>query len=423
MALEPDREERETIVPKASLPLDKGALEGVRIVELAQFVFVPASAAILADHGAEVIKIEPPTGDPYRTLKIADGRQTADVNFAMEQNNRSKKSVGIDLKTHEGHDVFLRLIETADVFITSIRPDTLDRLGLGLEALRKVNPKLIYVRGNGLGYKGEEANRPGFDASCFWARGGFAGALSIGHDTMVRQRPGQGDHTAAVAMAMGIVTALFKRERTGEPSLVEVSLLGTAMWVLSSDVTQAQAPTYSPGAMAAVEFKMPLTRAYKTADERWMQLMFLDPERYWQGLCNHLGHPELADDPRFATVADRAENGRELAGILDTVFGSQPFSHWEAAFAGFDAPWERIQTVQEVLADPQAEANGYVFDVMVRDDLPVRVVAGPVSIDGSPLHAEPRRAPHLGEHTDEVLGALGLNGDCLTALRAAGGIA
>lgn len=409
---------REIEVPQSS-----GSLHGVRIVELAQFVFVPASSAILSDHGAEVIKVEPPEGDPYRSLKIADGRQTADVNFAMEQNNRNKKSVGIDLKTREGHEAFKALIATADVFITSIRPDTLERLGLGMAALRAVNPRLIYVRGNGLGFKGPEANRPGFDASCFWARGGFAGALSIGHDRLVRQRPGLGDHSAAMAMAMGITMALFRRERTGEPSLIEVSLLATAMWALSSDVTQAQSPDYSVEAMAAVEFRMPLTRAYRTRDGRWIQLMFLDPGRYWRGLCMHLGVPDLADDPRFDSVANRAANGRDLAGVLDEIFGRADYVTWKAAFDGFDAPWELVQTVQEVLDDPQAVANGYVFETEVREGLNVRVVAGPVSVDGSPMHAIPCRAPQLGEHTDEVLGSLGYDGDRLAAVRQAGGIA
>lgn len=404
------------------MPLPRGALEGVRIVELAQFVFVPASSAILSDHGAEVIKVEPPQGDPYRSMNIADGRQTADVNFAMEQNNRNKKSVGIDLKTAEGHAVFKKLIASADVFVTSIRPDTLDRLGLGVEALREVNPKLIYVRGNGLGFKGDEANRPGFDSSSFWARGGFAGALSQGHEKLVRSRPALGDHTAATSMAMGVAMALFKREQTGEPSLIEVSLLGTAMWALSSDVTQAQAPTYSPGAMAAVEFKMPLTRAYLTRDERWIQLMFLDPERYWKGLCEHLDRPELAADPRFDSVARRAENGRELAAVLDGIFGGEDLAHWREAFTDFDAPWELVQTVHEVLDDPQAKANGYVFEAEVRPGLPVKLVAGPVSVDGSPVHAEIRRAPHLAEHTDDILGALGYDEDERARLRAAGGI-
>lgn len=409
-------------IENGSLNIPAGSLDGVRIVELAQFVFVPGASAILTDHGAEVIKVEAPQGDPYRSLTINDGRQTADVHFAMEQNNRNKKSIAIDLKTREGHEAFKRLIATADVFVTSIRADTLERLGLGVDALRAVNPKLIYVRGNGLGFEGAEANRPGFDASSFWARGGFAAALSQGHEKLVRSRPALGDHSSAISMAMGVAMALFKRERTGEPSLVEVSLLGTAMWILSSDITQAQSPTYSPDAMAAVEFKMPLTRAYKTQDDRWIQLMFLDPDRYWQGLCERLDRPELATDERFDSVAKRAENGRELAAILDGIFIGRPYSEWEGSFAGFDAPWELVQTIQEVLADPQSEANKYVFESFVREDLPVKLVAGPCSIDGHALSISPRRAPLLAEHTDEILASAGFTEDEVAQLKKSGGV-
>ena len=399
------------------------ALAGVRIVELAQFVFVPGGSAILADLGAEVIKVEPPgTGDPYRTLKIADGRQSASANYTMEQNNRTKKSVAIDLKSREGHDVFMRLIETADVFLTSIRPDTLERLGLGVEALRERNPKIIYVRGNGFGFRGEQANRAGFDGSAFWARGGFAHSLSVGRETLVRQRPAIGDHAGAANIAMGITTALFRRERTGEPSVVDVSLLSTAMWILSSDIVQSQNPTWSEAAMANVEFRMPLTRAYKAADGRWIQLMFLDPERYWAELCTRLGAAELAGDTRFATADLRAANGEALCAVLSDLFARRPYAEWEQAFADFDAPWEPVQSIREVAADPQAAANGYLFEIAVEDGTPVQLVAGPVSIDGSPVQVEGFRAPRLGEHTTEVLSGLGLAADRIDHLREAGAI-
>lgn len=400
--------------------LPPGALDGIRIVELAQFVFVPASSAILSDHGAHVIKIEAIEGDPYRTLKILDGRETADVNFSMEQNNRNKRSVGIDLKDAEGRKAFLRLIETADVFLTSIRPDALERLGLGIEQLREVNPALIYARGNGLGFAGPEANRPRFDASIFWARGGFASALGYGHSKPVRQRPALGDHTGSISMALGIMTALFKRERTGEPSVVDVSLLANAMWVLSSDITQTQSESYTPAVLETVEFKVPLTRAYRTSDGRYIQLMFLDPERYWTALCKCLGRPELAVDSRFDSVEKRAERGRELAAVLDEIFGSEPIAYWLEALADLDAPWETVRTVHEVLDDPQARANGYVFDLKVRDDLPVRVIAGPFSIDGSPVHVEPRAAPGLGDHTQMVFTELGYEAAELDDLRRKG---
>jgi crotonobetainyl-CoA:carnitine CoA-transferase CaiB-like acyl-CoA transferase len=400
--------------------LDKSAFAGVRVIELAQYVFVPGAGAILADHGAEVIKIEDPkTGDPYRTLQINDGRQTPSANLSMELNNRGKKSLGLDLKSAEGRAVFFRLIATADVFLTSIRPDAIERLGVGVEALRAHNPKLIYVRGNGLGFSGGEAGRPGYDASCFWARGGFADILRPpGVDAPVSPRPALGDHAGAANVALGVASALFKRERTGEPSVVEVSLLSTAMWILSADITLSFAPGYDARMAASNVTMQPLMRTYRCADGKWLMLMLLDPARYWPGLCERLSHPELTDDARFATVALRAQNGVLLYDVLSAIFAERPVRAWGEAFAGWDAPWEYIQTVSDVAQDAQAIANGHLFDVEVSDGTKVRLVSGPISIDGSPLAAPPRRAPHKGEHTDELLGGLGLDAAALERLRA-----
>ncbi len=404
------------------VPGNSASLAGVRIVELAQFVFVPGGSAILSDHGAEVIHIEPPEGDPYRSLKIDDGRQSTSVNMVMEQNNRNKLSVVIDLKKPEGYEAFVKLIKTADVFITSLRVDALKRLNADVDDLRAHNPKLIYVRGNALGFRGEQAGRPGYDASSFWARGGFAHTLSLGHTKNVLPRPALGDHSGASNIAMGIAMALFRRERTGEPSLVDVSLLSTAMWVLSSDIAQSQSPSYDDNAITEIQYKMPLTKAYKTRDGRWIQLMFLDPERYWKGFCDHLGVPELADDPRFSSASLRSKNGRELIEELSSIFATHDYAHWKEAFSTFDAPWELAQTVKEVLNDPQAQANNYTFNITAEDGTPVRVIAGPVSVDGEPLHVTPRRAPSLAEHTDEVLRSAGFSEAELQTLRAQGAI-
>src|SRR5579859_7367446 len=281
-----------------------GVFSGVRVVELAQFVFVPAASALLADQGAEVIHIEPPgSGDPYRTLRIADGRVTKSANLAMEQNNRGKKSVGIDLKSPAGRDVFLRLIETADVFLTSLRPKAIEALGLGIETLRARNPHLIYVRGNGVGFKGAEIDKAGYDASAFWARGGFAHVLRPpGHDEPMRPRPALGDHASAVAVAYGIAGALFKRARTGEPSVVDISLLASAMWILSADIVLSQTQTPEQMARTTSEGRFPLTRAYRTRDGRFIQFMFLDPERHWEALCRNIGSEHLLTDPRFSSA-------------------------------------------------------------------------------------------------------------------------
>ena len=397
-----------------------GVFSGVRVVELAQFVFVPAAGALLADQGAEVIHIEPPgSGDPYRTLKIADGRVTKSANLSMEQNNRGKKSVAIDLKSPEGREVLLRLIETADIFLTSLRPKAIEGLGLGVEALRARNPKLIYVRGNGVGFEGPELDKAGYDASAFWARGGFAHVLRPqGYDAPLRPRPALGDHTSAVAVAYGMAGALFKRAQTGEPSVVDISLLASAMWVLSADVVLSQ--TQSPTQMAATvsEARFPLTRAYRTRDGRYIQLMLLDPERYWRPLCSMVGRENLIADPRFVSVEARTENGGAICDALDAAIAERDWSDWKPIFEAWDAPWELVQNIHEVAADPQAAANGYLFDVEVEDGTQIKLAAGPVGFDGRHAPLDPRRAPLLGEHTEEILTSLGLGAADLERLRA-----
>jgi crotonobetainyl-CoA:carnitine CoA-transferase CaiB-like acyl-CoA transferase len=397
-----------------------GVFSGVRVVELAQFVFVPAAGALLADQGAEVIHIEPPgSGDPYRTLRIADGRNTKSANLSMEQNNRGKKSVGIDLKSKAGREVFLRLIETADVFLTSLRPKAIDALGLGIEALRARNPGLIYVRGNGVGFEGKEINKAGYDASAFWARGGFAHVLRpAGVDAPVRPRPALGDHASAVAVAYGIAGALFKRSRTGEPSVVDISLLASAMWILSADVVVSQTQTPQQMATTVNESRFPLSRAYRTSDGRFIQLMFLDPERYWEPLCRKIGRGDLLDDPRFVSIEKRVENGAALTGEIAAAIAGRDWEYWRPIFEAWDAPWELVKTIHELAADQQVAANGYLFEVEVSDGSKVKLAAGPVGFDGRSAPLEARRAPLLGEHTEEVLTGIGLSSEELERLRA-----
>ncbi|WP_254515023.1 CoA transferase [Novosphingobium sp. G106] len=192
-----------------------GVFAGVRVIELAQYVYVPGAAVMMADQGAEVIKIETIDGDPYRTLQVGMSRNLGNINIAMEQNNRNKKSVALDLKTEEGREALLKLVETADVFLTSIRPKAITALRLDVEDLRARNPKIIYARGNGVGFRGAEANRPGFDGSCFWARGGAGYAFTRPGQQLTSPRPAYGDHTGSLAIAYGIASALFKRAMTG----------------------------------------------------------------------------------------------------------------------------------------------------------------------------------------------------------------
>jgi len=396
--------------------------EGVRVVELAQYVFVPAAGTLMADHGAEVIKIEPPgLGDPYRTLKVGDGRETANANLSMEQNNRGKKSVAIDLKSPEGREVLLKLIETADVFLTSLRPRALKSLRLEPEDLKARNPKLIYARGNGLGFKGDEADKAGYDASAFWARGGFADLLTAPDaETTTRPRPALGDHTSAISLLAAIASGLFRRERNGQGMVVETSLLQTAAWVLSSDLVIARSVEgYNPHAGFRAGTKQPLMRAYKTSDGRWIQLMLLSPDRPWPELCELLALQGLVHDPRFATGTARIENGAALCEILVERIGSRSWAEWGPKFLAWNAPWELISTIHELGDDPQLKAAGTVFPLTLSNGVTVDVVAGPLGFDGVCAPEASAGSPSLGEHSDAILASIGLDASELARLRAA----
>lgn len=393
-----------------------GIFEGVRIVELAQYVFVPGGSVLLADQGAEVIKIEPPgVGDPYRTLKIGDGREVAGANLAMEQNNRNKKSLTLDLKSEEGREALLRLIETADVFLTSLRPKAIRALKLTVEDLRKRNPKIIYVRGNGLGFKGEEADKPGFDASAFWARGGACYAFTRPGQQPTSPRPAFGDHSGSMALAYGIASALYKRAVTGEPSEVETSLLATAVWMLSGDVTYSQRPGYSVHGMEAT--RAPLKYAYTTRDGRIIQFMLLDPRPHWVPLCKMLGIENLAEDARFIDNEARMKNAEALIKIIQSVIGEKTWEEWRPVFESWDAPWELIRSIDDVRDDPQVIANQMVFPMNIDGD-EIKLVAGPTSFGGRAAPQDPRPSPALGAQTDTLLSELGYSAEMVASMRA-----
>jgi crotonobetainyl-CoA:carnitine CoA-transferase CaiB-like acyl-CoA transferase len=391
-----------------------GVFAGVRIVELAQHVYVPGSAAMLADQGAEVIKIETIEGDPYRTLQVGVSRNLGNINIAMEQNNRNKKSVALDLKSEEGREALLKLVETADVFLTSLRPKAIKGLRLDVEDLRARNPRIIYVRGNGVGFKGAEANRPGYDASAFWARGGACYAFSRPGEQPTSPRPAFGDHTGSIALAYGIAGALFKRAATGEPSVVENSLLSTACWVLSGDLTLAQLPQYETHPPRRI--LMPLKGAYTTRDGKMVQLMILDPEPRWGALCQVLGLEALVADPRFATEQDRNRNAEELFALMQEKFGARDYAEWKPLLESIDIPWELVSSVDDVVRDPQVLANRMLQKLEV-DGQEIDIIAGPTSFDGEPILGKARRSPQLGEHTDAVLREIGYGEEAIADMR------
>ncbi len=386
------------------------AFAGVRVVELAQWVFVPVAGALLADWGADVVRVDRPEGDPYRGLATQGiGTDGSGVNLSVALANRGKRSVALDLRTDGGRAVLHRLLGSADVLLTSLRPGALDRLGLGAGAVREAYPRLVYARGHGYGVRGPDAGLPGFDATAFWARGGVGHVLTPpSREHPISQRGAFGDRNAGMALAFGVAAALVRRAQTGEGSVVDVSLLASAMWTLSSDLLaalQGAAPR-APEDRVVVN---PLVAPYRTSDGRHIQLVFLESDRYWPAFCAAVGRPDLVDDPRFADHHARAEHAAACAAALDEVFAARTFEEWKSLLAAIDAPWAPVQAVEELLEDPQVSANGYLGTVEVDGRAAYRLPRVPVQFDERP--PDLRRAPEHGEHTEEVLLELGYTWD------------
>jgi crotonobetainyl-CoA:carnitine CoA-transferase CaiB-like acyl-CoA transferase len=405
------------VVAESSVPTGSGGVfEGVRVLELAQWVFVPATGAVMADQGADVIKIEnPATGDPYRGLMTQGvGALYGGVNLNVEQNNRGKRSVALDIRTAQGRELMYKLVERADVFLTNFRPEALGRLGYGVDDMRAHNPTVIYARGHGFGVRGAEANTPSYDSTAYWARGGFAHTLTpFDYDGEVGSRGAIGDKPSAMNLAYGIAAALFKRERTGLPTVVDVSLLGSAVWTLSSDILSTTIAPTPPD--PAVKPNRPFA-GYRTKDGRLITVQFLN-EAHWPGFCRAIGREDLTKDPRFAVRDDRIKNSAAYEAEVQATFAGLPYDEWCAILRDSDAPWAPVQSAHEVAQDPQVSANNYLLKLETDDGTPYTLAGVPVEFDETP--AAPGRAPDVGQHTEEVLLELGLTWDEIIELKLA----
>lgn len=400
--------------------MQAGAFDGVRVVELAQWVFVPVAGALLADWGADVVRVEKPGGDPYRALATQGiGTDSGGVNLSVALANRGKRSVAVDLQTEQGMEILHQLLATADVFLTNFRPGALARLGLGAEELTDRYPRLVYARGHGYGVRGPDADLPGYDASAFWARGGMAHVLTPPErDQPLNQRGALGDRNGAMALAFGISAALLKRSRTDIGSVVDVSLLGVAMWTLSSDVLSALQGQQPRAVSGRAGYVNPLVGSYRTSDGRHVSLVFLESDRYWPDFCELIGRPELAEDPRFIDLAARRENGEACVAELEAEFAKRTLAEWKELLAQIDAPWAPVQAVEELLEDPQVLANDYIGEVSLDDGQSYSLPTVPVQFDEQPPAL--RRAPEHGEHTEAILDELGYDWDQIAELQASG---
>ena len=406
----------------ATLPL-----AGITVVEAAAWTFVPSSGAVLADWGADVIKIEhPEIGDPQRGL-ISSGLVTGAVggaNYLIEQPNRGKRSVGIDLAIPDGRAVLDQLLEHADVFVTSFLPRVREKLGVDPETIRTRHPHLVYALGTGQGTRGEEAEKGGYDGSSYFARSGIADALTP-HDAphLVDQPSGFGDLMGGLALAGGISTALLARERGQQPPIVDVSLLGLGLWNLGFPVVSAKLyegrtmPAHDPDSLPN-----PIARAYyQTADKRHVTLVMLESDRFWPDLCEHLDRPDLIEDPRFDTAQARRTNNRECIAVLREIFAARTLQDWCDRLRTLKGVWAPVRTALEVHEDPQVIANGYLPTIETAEGVALAVAANPVRFNETA--ARPRSAaPTHGQHTEEVLIDAGLDWDNVIRLKELGAI-
>ncbi len=404
-----------------------GPLDGIRVIELSSWMFIPSGGAVLVDWGAEVIKVEPPLGgDPQRGL-VTSGLVpggAGGVNFMMEQPNRGKQSVAIDLTKPDGHEAFLKLVETADVLLTNYMPKVRRKLGIDIEDIRARNPRIIIAKGTGQGPKGPDAEKGGYDGASFWARSGMASILPENAEGWPAGQPGPayGDVMGGLATAGAIAAALFKRANTGETSVVDVSLLATAMWQISPLIVASKlfGMTKMPQQSDRKLSPNPVVGAYRTADDRYISLILLQSDKFWTDFVRRLGRPEMATDERFIDHAARAENSAECITLLDEAFGAHPLSHWKEALADFDGVWTPFQTLDELYEDPQVIANGYLPTMTAGNGQEVQLVASPAQFDEQAV--EVSRCPEHGEHTELVLLAAGLDWDDLEAMKASGAI-
>jgi crotonobetainyl-CoA:carnitine CoA-transferase CaiB-like acyl-CoA transferase len=404
-----------------------GVLDGIRVLDITQWAMSPVAGGVLADWGATVFKVEhPETGDPMRGLVTTGlvGDADTDVNFMWEIPNRGKKGLGIDLSQPEGQQLVHDLAATCDVFLTSFLTDARKRLRIDVDDIRAVNPRIVYARGTGQGTRGAEAETGGFDGTVYWGRAGMAIASSPPSVPLPlpMPSPGFGDLMSGLVLAGGIATALFHRERTGEAPIVDVSLLGVAMWQMNPSVTAAGLFGAPEPKQFAADIRRepvgnPVVNIYRTRDQRFVQLVFLQSDRHWPELCAALGRDDLINDPRFATADARAANSVECQEELDREFGSRTFDELRPVLAATTGIWSPIQEAAALLDDPQAIANGYLRPIDATGG-PLQVVANPVVFDETQPDLE--RAPELGEHTDETLLELGYDWDALIDLKARG---
>ena len=407
-----------------------GPMKGVRVLEIAQFTFVPAAGAVLADWGAEVIKVEHAvTGDAQRGLVRVMGLDALVPGSTfypiMEGPNRGKRSIGLDLTKPEAQEILVDLVKNSDVFLTNMLPGARVKMGIDVDQIKAINPSIIYVRGTAFGNKGPERAKGGYDSTGFWARSGAARATTWADATELTAMPtgAYGDNAGGMTIAGGVAAALYKRATTGESPVVDVSLLSVGAWSTSfgSNLAMLTGQAPPPPSMPVPGTPgNPLTGAYRTSDGKFIMLTMLQPGAYWPGFCDVFNKPEWKTDERFKDAMSIVENGYEGRQLVAELFGSMTREEVTAILSKQDGQWAIVADFWDIAQDESLRANGLVAKVTDAEGVERELIASPVLFDEE--NPTLTRAPQFAEHTDEILGELGFDLERQIELKIAGAV-
>ncbi|MFC2040879.1 CaiB/BaiF CoA transferase family protein [Chloroflexota bacterium] len=401
-----------------------GMLEGLRVLDAGHVVAVPSAGAMLADWGADVVKVEPLSGELLRGVRKTQGVdrvvrfEGGEVNWTIELLNRNKKGMAVDLRKESGRDIFYKLVQKSDVFISNYELNSLLRLKLDYTTLSQLNPRLIYGVLTGYGSVGPDKDERGFDYSAAWARPGIQSVIGEPGSPPPTQRPGLMDRVAAAYVVAGVLAALLHREKTGKGQELEFSLYHTGVWTLAQDIQGALMGMPLPQ-NDRVRACNPLWNSYRTRDNRWFQLVMLQADLHWPDFCRAIERPELENDPRFDTMETREQNCEELVRIIDEVLASGNREEWEERFREHNCIYGRIETTSEVITDPQAIANDFFAEILHPVAGQMKFVTTPVKFRQNPASVR-TPAPEVGQHTEEILLDLGYSWDDISRLKEQG---
>jgi crotonobetainyl-CoA:carnitine CoA-transferase CaiB-like acyl-CoA transferase len=394
-------------------------LEGIRVLEVANWVAGPAACALFRDMGAEVLKIEPPAGDTLRMFNMRNFGYDTDLNTAFQIDNRGKRSLVVDLEKPSARGVVERLVRDVDVFLTNLTTPRREKYGLTFPALSAVNPRLVYTSLTGYGTSGPDQGRPGFDYAAFWARSGLMASIGEPPSAPPLCRGGQGDHTTALNLVLSTLAALRLRDRTGRAQYAEVTLYGTGMWTLASDLSAALVTRSHPPRHDRTQPANPIWNSYCCADGRWILLVHPDSQPFWPRFCAAVGRSDWASDPRFDTPPKRQAAGKELSQAISAIFAQHSSAHWRDVLDQAKLIWAPVATLDEVVSCPQARAIGAFAELEHPKAGRFETMAAPFAIAGAEI--QPRGcAPELGAHSREALLQNGFSPEEVRALEREG---